>query len=63
MFLQHSNVFANSKHIYLYWLPKVEVYFRVLEQQANQVLSHLTEGAKLQDDVIVNFQFQRLSSY
>ena len=34
----------------------------VLESQANHVLSHLTE-ATLQDDVMANFQFERLGSY
>ena len=36
--------------------------FWVLESQTNHVLSRLT-GATLQNDVIVNFQFQRLGSY
>ena len=61
-FSQYSDVFASNEHIYLSWLPKTEVYFWALESQTNHVLSHLT-GATIQDDVIVNFQFQRLGSY
>ena len=34
----------------------------VLESQANHVLAHLT-SAILQDDVMANFQFQRLGYY
>ena len=42
--------------------PKLKVYFWVLELHANIVLGHLT-GATLLDDVIANFQFQRLGPY
>ena len=43
-------------------VTKIELYFWVLESQTNHVLSHLT-GTTLQDDVIANFQFQRLRPY
>ena len=53
-------MYLQIQHIYLKWLPKIGFWsFEVLESQTNHVLTHLT-GAALQDDVIANFQFQRL---
>ena len=37
--------------------------FGLTGHKTTHALSHLTAGATLQDDVIANFQFQRLGSY
>ena len=59
---RYSHVFTNSDHVYLQWLPKIEVYLWVWESQTNHVLIHLA-GLTIQDDVIANFLFQILGSY
>ena len=59
---RYSHVFTNSDHVYLQWLPKIEVYLWVWESQTNYVLIHLA-GLTIQDDVIANFHFQILGSY
>ena len=56
-FLMHLQI--ASRYIYKVYN---EAYFRVLESQANNALSHLTK-ATLQDNVMANFQFQRLRTY
>ena len=55
-------LFANSNHIYLLWLLKIEVYLWVLESQTSPVLSHLI-GETLQDGLYptLNFKDQDLT--
>ena len=56
MYLETKNTYICNRY------RKLKSMLGFWSQHANHILSHLT-GVTLQDDVIANFQFQRLGSH